>query len=789
MQIQQHSRTVLELEKILRQVASFAALPDSKDRLMLLTPVSDRATAERMLRETDDAITLSARFGTPVFEAFWEPSSDLKRAQDGASLGFPELLNMARIVRQGKALLGWRRRCEKVESSLSEYMDRLSIGSRPSALLLWEQEVSRSILGEDQMADEASETLKNIRTELKTQSQRLEKSLLKYMQSDQKGYLQDHFTTMRNNRYVLPVKAEYQSQIPGLVHGASKSGGTVFIEPMQAVEANNAIRILLAKEEEEIARILLRLTQQAASLSEPILQDFQILCHLDQCFAKAKYAQSIDGVCPTLNDRGVLHLKQARHPLIDVKSVVPIDLTLGREYRSLIITGPNTGGKTVALKTAGLLTCMALCGLPIPAKEGSQVAVFSQILADIGDEQSIEESLSTFSSHLRIWISILREMDKDSLVLLDELGSGTDPKQGAALALAVIEAIHRTGARLIATTHYPELTSFALTTQGFENASCEFDLEKMRPTYHLRIGQPGSSNAFAVSRNLGLPEEILQRAQQYLSKEDKRFEQSVQILEKMEKGKEAQWVKAKEEREEAKKLRKDMEQRVKITNQKIEEKWESTKEQASYLLEEMQEKINRLVIELEEYRKEKGPAKEAGRELQRKLDQLKEKANPVIESVQEEYRLPRPLHAGDLVLLRDMQKEARIVKLEDRSEQALVQMGAMKLRTPYRNLKLLEKEKEVKKPSTVTITGKKEIDTIELDIRGKDVEEGLCEMDRFIDHCVLNHLQQCRIIHGKGTGKLRSAIGKRLKHHPSVKQYRLGNFGEGDSGVTIIELK
>lgn len=789
MELHKKYEKILELDKVLKRLCEYAVLNESKERLENIKPETSLIRAQKKLEKADGAFLLLSRFGLPEFENVKNPSFSLKRAADGVTMSTGELLNIAKILQQSQKISSWWKSCKNVNSSLSGVLSSLSAADAGHPLYNFKKEISRSIASEDQIADEASSELKEIRRQLRHQRSQMEESLNKYLKGDLKKYLQDSFTTMRDNRYVLPVRTEFRSQVPGLVHGASSSGGTVFIEPMSVVEANNQIRLLLAQEEEEIAKILFNLTQQAVPISDELIREFDSICYLDQCFAKARFAQEINGSRPILNDRGILSLKQARHPLISPKTVVPIDLEMGRGIQSFIITGPNTGGKTVALKTAGLLTLMAMCGLLIPANEGSEVAVCSHVLADIGDEQSIEQSLSTFSSHMRNLVEILNQVDENSLVLLDELGSGTDPTEGAALAISILEEIHQKGARLIATTHYPELKLYAIATKGVENASCEFDIKHMKPTYRLLIGQPGSSNAFAVSQHLGLPEKILDRAKKLLSQGDRNLQESILRLEQMEREKERALKKAKSERQAAEKLRREMEEQTQRMNTKIENEWDSAREKASYLLENMQGKIHRLTDELESYWKDKASPKEAQRKLQSKLDNMMLEADPVPKKIQEPYKLPRELQKGDLVLLADMQREAVVLKPVDSSGNVLVQFGSMKLHTPSTNLRLKEKPKQKERKTSAQTMNVKRMDSLELDLRGMTAEEGLNALDQFLDHCVLSNIQQCRIIHGKGTGKLRTAVQNHLKSHPSVANFRLGNFGEGDSGVTIAELK
>lgn len=784
-------QAVLELDKVLKRLSQFAVSEDAVKMALSLCPSQNPQWIEQELNKTDAAMTLSLRFGRPSFSGVKNPTEDLAKAATGVTLSIPSLLNLGAIFQQARFLKKWRLQCESDDTSLDDEFSKLQENKA------FENRLNQTFLSEDRLSDHASEQLFRIRRDIARQSEKIKESLEKLLRSGAQKYLQEHLITIRDNRYVVPVKAEYRSQVPGLVHDVSSSGATVFVEPVSVVEANNDIRILMAKEREEIEGILKELSNLAVSNSNLILANYQTIILLDFCFAKAAYAIELKGTKPTLSEKPYFNLKEARHPLLDSETVVPISIELGDRYDTLLITGPNTGGKTVALKTTGLFVLMAECGLLLPTTEGSVLYPFDAVLADIGDEQSIEQSLSTFSAHMSHMIEILSVITPNSLVLLDELGSGTDPLEGAALAEAILEEIRERGALLMATTHYAELKSYALQTDGVENASCEFDIETLSPTYRLLIGVPGRSNAFAISKQLGLSEKLIDRARRYQSEEGRRFEDVISALEAARKKYEEEYLTIIESGAVVKELRAQLEANETALLEQQEEKIQEASKRAKYIVDEVQSEANRIIGELEELRRQKN--KEDAAELLAKAKSLRsgeigrmyDVADPVIERKQENYQLPCELRRGDTVLIYSMNKQAQVLENLGNSKKALVQFGQMKMRVDVKDLRLLEKG-IVKKPAfstmrTVHQNSPKQV-SAELDLRSKNVEEALLELDQFIDHAVLANLNQITIIHGKGTGVLRKAVQSHLKSHPNIRSYRLGVFGEGDSGVTIAQL-
>jgi len=598
----------------------------------------------------------------------------------------------------------------------------------------------------------------------------------------------------------VPVKAEYRSEVPGLVHDTSGSGATLFIEPLSVVEANNEIRMLQADEKEEIERILYELSALCAEHADGIIHSFELILIINLYFAKAHLAEKMNAVMPHVVEDGRIELKKARHPLIDPKTVVPITVNLGSDYHTLVVTGPNTGGKTVTLKTIGLLTLMTMCGMMIPANSDSMVSIFKKILVDIGDEQSIQENLSTFSAHMTNQVSIIKQVDHRSLVLLDELGSGTDPVEGAALATAMLERIRELGAVTAATTHYSELKTYAIETPDVENASCEFDVKTLQPTYRLLIGTPGRSNAFAISRRLGLDAKILEQAEALISSQDKSMEAVIERLETARQQYEEREAEYRRKLSDYNHRFEKMEEDQKKLDAEKEAILDRAREKARKLVEDIQLQSDLLLEQVDKLRKEKEQeefsrrATEAKQKIRSELDRLHQEANPVSERTNEGYHLPRNLEMGDRVQIYDINQEGTVVGLPDRSGSVMVQVGMMKMRVKIGNIRLLSVQKnKPQKPRTVvsrSVTKATERrGSSELDLRGKMVEEALMELDYFIDRSVMSHIETITVIHGKGTGALRRAVQGHLKGHKSVKTFRLGVFGEGESGVTVVTLK
>lgn len=773
----------LELDKVLDMLAQLTSFEDAKELALSLEPSYSLFEVNELIRETADAHSLSARFGSPSFGNLHNIKNSLRRAEAGAVLTPIELLRAANLLQVIRSVTEWRSKSASIETCLDMRFNALV----PNKYL--ETKITSSILSEDEIADNASPTLFSIRKKIAASSSKIREHLDKIIRSStMQKYLQEAIITIRGGRFVIPVKAEFRSAVAGLVHDTSASGATVFIEPMSVVEANNDIRILRSKEQAEIDRILAELSAELAAYADSICQSYNMLAELNLIFAKASLAFKMKASIPVMNDKGIINLKKARHPLIPADKVVPTDIRLGSEYDTLVITGPNTGGKTVSLKTLGLLSLMAMCGLMIPAADNSELSVFENILSDIGDEQSIEQSLSTFSAHMTNINNILEIADNKSLVLIDELGAGTDPVEGAALATAILEKLRSQGAKIASTTHYAELKSYALDTEGVENACCEFDVATLRPTYKLLIGMPGRSNAFAISEHLGISKDVIDRAKLLVSLEDSKFESVVQKLQETQ-------SQLDEKINETETLKAQIQNELELARQKTERaekdsqnQLELAKAEAENIISKAKYQAYSVLDEIEAIRKKKEISPEEKSKLRSDIRKMEDTADPVQNRSNEEYVLPRPLVAGDSVLIFDIDKKATVIQVD--KDSALVQAGIMKTRVPLENLRLLKKEKPKNTQSSVrTVRDNSKGASTEIDVRGEVVIDALLDIDRAIDTAVLQHLHQITIIHGKGTGVLRREVQNHLKKHPSVRTFRLGVFGEGDSGVTIAELK
>lgn len=784
----------LELDKILELLAEQTWSDVCRERALKLKPQNDIDKVRTELSRTDDAFTLSSRFGTPRFRRIKDISGSIKRAKSGSMLSFRELLDTADVLRETAALTSWYSQCEGIENSLAEFFDGLC------PLKALEERISVSIISEEEMSDAASAELSSIRKRITRQGQHIREQLDAMLKNkNTQKFLQENLVTMRDGRYVVPVRSEHKNDVPGLVHDTSATGQTFFIEPMSVVEANNEIRVLKAKEQAEIERITRELSEQIAGSAESISENLRISLILEMYFAKANLGAKMRAITPKISEEPNVVLNAARHPLLDPDTAVPITVEIGEKYGCLIITGPNTGGKTVSIKTVGLLTLMAMCGLMIPASDGSYVGMFGSIYVDIGDEQSIEQSLSTFSSHMTNVVYILEHADDRSLVLIDELGSGTDPVEGAALAVSILTELNARGSRVLATTHYQEVKMFALETDGVENASCEFDVETLRPTYKLVVGVPGKSNAFAISQRLGMPQDVISRAQELVSTENKRFEQVVDALERSRQELEALKESVAASERNARLTEDELKQKLSALEEQKEKELESARRRAMSIISETRARSDLLLNELEELKKAKD--KEALRKglsdaksrVNRELDRMHDEANPVVERRTEDYVLPRPLKAGDLVMLADTKREGSLLTVPNMSGVCYVQVGMMRVKTNQKNLRLIDNKKKqqptggkVKKQLSSNMTRR---GGMELDIRGMMGDEGVLEVERFIDSAQMSGLSTITIIHGKGTGALRAAVHQALKTNPSVKSYRLGEYGEGEAGVTVVELK
>ncbi|RKJ38553.1 endonuclease MutS2 [Acutalibacter sp. 1XD8-33] len=776
----------LELDKILELVVAETACDDAAELARKIQPARTAGEARLLLEETDAAFVLMAKFGGPSFRDLKNVSNPLRRAQAGGSLGMRELLDVAGTLRSIRALQSWHDKSAGMRTALTDRFHVLA----PNKYL--EEKIFTCIVNEEEMADSASPALANIRRKIRNASARARDQLEKLVRSSaHQKHLQESIITQRGGRYVVPVKAEFRGEVPGLVHDTSASGATVFVEPMSVVEANNEIRVLQSEELEEINRILRELSAEAGEFADGIIHSYQCAVELNVIFAKAQVAYRMKAISPEIGEDGVTVLHAARHPLIHKDKVVPTDISLGKDFDTLIITGPNTGGKTVALKTIGLLSLMAMCGLMIPAGAGSRVSVFHHILADIGDEQSIEQSLSTFSAHMTNIIHILSVADERSLVLLDELGAGTDPVEGAALATAIIEELRGKGVCLACTTHYAELKAYALQTPGVENGCCEFDVESLRPTYRLLIGVPGKSNAFAISRRLGMEGRIVDRAGELVSRESSVFEQVVGRLEEDRRKLEDELDVARRAADRARDSVRQAEARQAEAGLQARRELEQARQEAAQIVQKTRRQADAMLNELEELRRQQNKALSAEQKarLRSGMRDLESAADPVHrQRPREDYRLPRELKPGDSVLLVDIDKKATVLE-EPREGQVLVQAGIIKTRVPVEELRLLgEQGQERPKGRMVTKSVSTPEASTSLDLRGMNSDEALMEVDAFLDRAARMNLPQVTIIHGKGTGVLRAAVQKHLRRCPQVKSFRLGGFGEGESGVTVAEL-
>lgn len=787
---------VLELDKILELLASETSCEGAAKIARGIEPSSDLGEARRRMEDTAAAMLLTARFGSPSFGQLKDVTDVLRRAEAGASLSMRELLDIAETLRIIRSMRGWFENCTDTKTCLDDRFNALS----PNKYL--EEKIKEAIVSEEEIADSASPELSDIRRKIRAASSRVREKLDKMIRSPEyQKLLQDPIVTIRGGRFVVPVKSEHRGEVPGLIHDTSSSGATVFIEPMAVVEANNELRVLLSREQAEIERILAELSAEAGSFGAAIIGNYMILVELNFIFAKSRLAYKMKATQPILTqDRHIL-LRRARHPLLDPKTAVPIDVELGGDFDTLVITGPNTGGKTVTLKTIGLLTLMAMCGLMPPVGDGSVLSVFDAIYADIGDEQSIEQSLSTFSAHMKNLIRILDEADDGSLVLMDELGAGTDPVEGAALATAIIERLRMKGARIAATTHYAELKAYAVNTPGVENGSCEFDIATLRPTYRLLVGVPGRSNAFAISKRLGMDSALVNRAKELVSGENQRLEDMVSKLEDHRQKLENELEQARAVRASAESAGQKAERRLTELENMRQKEIERAKSEARQIIERARTEAEQMMTELDTIRKEKNSAEFAARiqeaksRLRSRLAAAEEAVDPVLHKIRGQYKLPRPLKEGDEVIIIDIDKKGIVLSPADSSGNVMVQAGIIKTRVGIDNLRLVESNVgSVNRtaPPVGTVKGEssravRSVKT-ELDLRGMLTDEGILELDRFIDQALMSGIGQITVIHGKGTGAMRAAVHKHLKSHPSVRGFRLGVYGEGETGVTIVEL-
>ena len=794
MSINKRYLKTLELYKILELLSAEATLADSSTKALEIVPETDFMTVEKNLRNTEDAYIFMAKYQAPNFAGAKNIINSLRRAQSSAVLSIPELIAIAETARAIRVVKEWRQNCLSMENtSLEDYFLSLV----PNKYL--EDKINFAIKNEEELNDNASPALYDIRRKIAGKQAKLRENLEKIIKGPSAKYLQEAIITQRDERFVVPVKAEYKGQVNGIVHDTSATGATIFVEPMSVVETNNEIRVLKLRENEEIDRILAELSSEAGNFCDSIIPSYNALVELNLIFAKARLAYKMRAAMPKINKNGHTYLKNARHPLINYKTVVPITVELGRDYNTLVITGPNTGGKTVTLKTIGLLTLMTMCGLMIPCDDGSQVAIYSSVFADIGDEQSIEQSLSTISSHMVNIISILKQADDDSLVLFDELCAGTDPIEGAALAKAILMRLSAFGSRVAATTHYPELKSYAIDAAGVENASCEFDVATLKPTYRLIVGMPGRSNAFAISGKLGLDSSIIETAKQQINEEDLRFEKVVASLEKARKQAEKEHQTARKLRAEIAESKKKIDMREHELSLKTEKLMADTREKANVIIENARYKSSLLLNELEEMKKAINAensakmAEKARGMFKNTLKELEDEANPVVSHNVAGEKVTT-LSKGDIVIIADINRDATVIDVKPQKKQAYVMSGSIKMWADFENLRLKSKNApttEIKKTRNVSrLTSRKDrVISGEINLIGKASDEAIMELDNYIDTAILSGLETIRIIHGKGTGVLRKNIGAHLRHHKNIESFRLGTFGEGENGVTIAQLK
>lgn len=783
----------LEYNKIIELLTDHASSFSGKELCRRLKPMTSLTDIQVAQEETGAAFTRIVKKGRPSFSGCNPVNDSLRRLEIGGSLGSGELLRICKLLETaGRAkAYGRHDNANDTEDCLDSYFSQLN----PVSILT--TEIRRCIIEEDEISDEASPALKQIRRQMGQINDKVHSTLSGMVNGSLRTYLQDPIITMRGDRYCIPVKAEYRSQVPGMIHDQSSTGSTLFIEPMAVVKLNNDLKELYGKEQEEIQVILARLSADAAEYISDIQTDYAVLRTLDFIFAKGSLAIDMNASLPLFNTEGRIHIRQGRHPLLDKRSVVPITLTLGDTFDLLIVTGPNTGGKTVSLKTVGLFTLMGQSGLHIPALDRSELAVFTEVYADIGDEQSIEQSLSTFSSHMTNIVSFLKKVDDQSLVLFDELGAGTDPTEGAALAISILNHLHMRGIRTMATTHYSELKVYALSTSGVENASCEFDVETLRPTYHLLIGIPGKSNAFAIAGKLGLPDFIIEDAKTRLTEQDESFEDLLTDLETSRRTIE-------KEQETIASYKREIER----LKQETEKKQEKLEEQRDRILREANEKAHAILAEAKETADETmrnfhkfGKANISASEMERERERLRKKMESTRNGMMKEPAKPKKEYKpsdfklGESVKVLSMNINGTVASLPDNKGNLTVQMGILRSQVNISDLEIIdEKPAYLKKTTRAGGKGKIKMSkslsvSTEINLLGKTVDEAIAELDKYLDDASLAHLSSVRIVHGKGTGALRKGIHQYLRRQKHVRSFRLGEFGEGDAGVTIAELK
>lgn len=788
------SLRILEYNKIIDMLIPYAGSPMGQKLCKHLKPSGDLAEIVRLQEETRDALSRLYKQGSISFSGVTDIGMSLKRLEVGATLSPSELLDLARLLDNTLSVRQYG--VSEEEGHESDCLDSRFLDLMPLEHI--SREIRRCILSAEEIADDASAELKTLRRSKKQMNDKIHTQLLKIVNSqDNRNLLQDSLVTIRNGRYCIPVKQEYRGSFPGMIHDQSSSGSTLFIEPMSVVNLNNELKEINNKEQLEIERILAALSEQAGFEREIIQCNVKLLTELDFIFARAKLAKSYQGSEPVFNTRGYIHIKQGRHPLLDKNTVVPIDITLGDTYTLLIVTGPNTGGKTVSLKTVGLFTLMGQSGLHIPAFEGSELCVFQDVFADIGDEQSIEQSLSTFSSHMSNIVYIVQHSTPDTLVLFDELGGGTDPVEGAALAIAILNHLRLQGIRCMATTHYSELKTFALSTEGIENASCEFDIASLRPTYRLTIGIPGKSNAFAISKKLGLPDYIIEDARSQIDASSLDFESLISDLEQSKKTIEEEEKKVAAYKEEVETLRNQLKAKQESLEQQRAKLLKNAREEAMEILEEAKELADQSIRKYQKW--ERNPAKANNRAMEAERSKLRDKMKSIDGAMNKNKKQRRSGHKaedfriGDTVYVISMDATGTVLSLPNSKKEISVQVGILHITLPITDCEITDAPitEEPKTPKGKTRMNLERASSIrpEINVIGLTVDEAVSRIDKYLDDALLSNLSQVTIIHGKGTGALRKGIHDYLKRQRHVGAFRSGEFGEGDMGVTIVELK
>ena len=786
----------LEYNKIIDKLTEFAGSALAKEMCRNLQPSTDLYEIQALQKETSDALSRIYQQGAVSFRGVRDIRGSIKRLEIGAIIGINELLSICSLLEVCSKVKAYSRndRDPDFEDSLEAMFQALQPLTPVSS------EIRRCIASEEELNDDASPALFKIRRSMRQINDKVHAQLQTMVNGSARTYLQDAVVTMRNGRYCIPVKAEHRGQIPGMIHDQSSTGSTLFVEPMAVIKLNNDLRELELKEEKEIEMILATLSARCGEETEALRDDLDLLTKLDFIFARAQLSRSMNGTQPDFNEEGRILIKKGRHPLLDKKKVVPIDIQLGKDFELLIITGPNTGGKTVSLKTVGLFTLMGQAGLHIPAFDHSELSVFHEVFADIGDEQSIEQSLSTFSAHMTNTVSILKEADDRSLVLFDELGAGTDPTEGAALAIAILSNLHRRGSRVMATTHYSELKVFALSTPGVENGCCEFDVETLRPTYRLLIGVPGKSNAFAISQKLGLSQDIIEEAKTHLTKQDEDFEDLLADLEQKRVTIEQERDQINSYKEEIRELKQRLESKQEKLDLSRDKILREANEQARNILQEAKDYADTTIRNFQKYGKAAGVS---AKDMEKERGKLREKMSTVDTKLSAKNAAPKKsdkqltakdLHIGDSIKVLSLNLKGTVSTLPDAKGNLFVQMGILRSQVNIRDLEKLDDTVITGGNFSKTGSGKIKMSksasvSTEINLLGKTVDEAIMELDKYLDDAYIAHLPSVRIVHGKGTGALRKGVHNYLRRQKHVKSYRLGEFGEGDAGVTIVEFK